>query len=247
MQKLQLTAATLDNESKEMEERLQQLKEHMSKEKEERGSLRLPLFYSTRPFSAPLQPPPPPSFRSVAQRTARRNRVKEAICGPCEVKTAGLCAECTRICCFGCFVNFHQKGALKLHNTTPAQVGSVTWINILNLVGGVQMVNDEEEKEMRGIETSCLLDGNFSEEESARYFQEALKQWRGERRNGKEQLMDTPTVRVQFTQNKLTYMDRLLLKKHRRCGPLFFRYFYPCIANPKNPNPCTQIIHESTH
>lgn len=52
------------------------------------------------------------------------------------------------------------------------------------------MVNDEEEKEMGGIETSCLLDGNFSEEESARYFQEALKQWRGERRNGKEQLMD---------------------------------------------------------
>ncbi|XP_024133572.1 uncharacterized protein zbbx isoform X5 [Oryzias melastigma] len=232
MQKLQLTAATLDNESKEMEERLQQLKEHMSKEKEERGHSRgfkrvsgqhVPFNsnYSTKKenenvilkqtgkvkirvlkpesFTAPLQPPPPPSFRSVAQRTARRNRVKEAICGPCEVKTAGL----------------------------------------------VQMVNDEEEKEMRGIETSCLLDGNFSEEESARYFQEALKQWRGERRNGKEQLMDatlplksatatqvdlpnrkaeerrggeeeTPTVRVQFTQNKLTYMDRLLLKKHRR-------------------------------
>ncbi|XP_024133569.1 uncharacterized protein zbbx isoform X2 [Oryzias melastigma] len=230
MQKLQLTAATLDNESKEMEERLQQLKEHMSKEKEERGHSRgfkrvsgqhVPFNsnYSTKKenenvilkqtgkvkirvlkpesFTAPLQPPPPPSFRSVAQRTARRNRVKEAICGPCEVKTAGL------------------------------------------------MVNDEEEKEMRGIETSCLLDGNFSEEESARYFQEALKQWRGERRNGKEQLMDatlplksatatqvdlpnrkaeerrggeeeTPTVRVQFTQNKLTYMDRLLLKKHRR-------------------------------
>ncbi|RVE64571.1 hypothetical protein OJAV_G00127300 [Oryzias javanicus] len=234
MQKLQLTVATLEDESKEMEERLQQLKEHMSKEKEERGHSRgfkwvsgqhIPFNskHSTKKkenenviqkhtgkvkirvlkpesFTAPLQPPPPPSFQTNGQRTARRNRVKEAICGPCEVKTAGL----------------------------------------------VQMVNDEEEKEMGGIETSCLLDGNFSEEESARYFQEALKQWRGERRNGKEQLMDaalplkstmatqvdllpnreaeerrgreeeTPTVRVQFTQNKLTYMDRLLLKKHRR-------------------------------
>lgn len=58
------------------------------------------------------------------------------------------------------------------------------------------MVSDEEEKDMEVIETavrrqpSCLLDGNFSEEESARYFQEALKQWRRERRDGKVQPMD---------------------------------------------------------
>ncbi|XP_011481150.2 zinc finger B-box domain-containing protein 1 isoform X3 [Oryzias latipes] len=240
MQKLKLTVESLENDSKEMEERLQQLKEHMSKEKEERGLSRgfkwasgqhIP-FNSNYPankkknenviyksqqqtgkvrirvlkresFTDLLQPPPP---RSVGQLTVRRNRVKETICGPCEVKTAGL----------------------------------------------VLMVSDEEEKDMEVIETavrrqpSCLLDGNFSEEESARYFQEALKQWRRERRDGKVQPMDatltlqsamatqvdllpdrkaekrrggeeeTPTVSVQFTQNKLTYMDRLLLKKHRR-------------------------------
>ncbi|XP_030600874.1 uncharacterized protein zbbx isoform X5 [Archocentrus centrarchus] len=92
---------------------------------------------------------------------------------------------------------------------------------------------------------SSLLRGEYSEEESARSFQEALKLWRGkkndgfwipvrpvsvsakatqtalppdreaegQRRGGGEERVP---VMVEFTENSLTYMDRLLLKKHRR-------------------------------
>ncbi|GLD57129.1 zinc finger B-box domain-containing protein 1 isoform X1 [Lates japonicus] len=129
----------------------------------------------------------------------------------------------------------------------------------------VLVVNHGEEKKVemteeglkreaeRGTPTS-LLRGEYDEEESARSFQEALRQWRGERSNGagepmREETMWIPVrpvsvsatatqadlppdreaegrasgggqgrvhIRVEFTENSLTYMDRLLLKKHRR-------------------------------
>ncbi|XP_014264136.3 uncharacterized protein zbbx isoform X2 [Maylandia zebra] len=89
-----------------------------------------------------------------------------------------------------------------------------------------------------------LLKGEYNEEESARSFQEALKLWRGKNdgvwipaRPVSVSAMATQTalppdreaegqrrggggervpVKVKFTKNSLTYMDRLLLKKHRR-------------------------------
>ncbi|XP_056229213.1 mucin-2 isoform X1 [Seriola aureovittata] len=111
-------------------------------------------------------------------------------------------------------------------------------------------LNREDEK---GFPTS-LLRGEYNEEESARSFQEALRQWRGETSDGagdpiREDAMWIPVrpvsvsamatqadlppdreaegrgcrggqrgvpVRVEFTENSLTYTDRLLLKKHRR-------------------------------
>ncbi|XP_034723397.1 uncharacterized protein zbbx isoform X2 [Etheostoma cragini] len=111
---------------------------------------------------------------------------------------------------------------------------------------------DEEKVEMieEGQDES-LFRGEYNEEESARSFQEAVKQWRGEKSEEptSEDAMWTPVrpvsvsamatqadlapdrgdegrgraggegrvpVRVEFTENSLTYMDRLLLKKHRR-------------------------------
>ncbi|XP_034024014.1 zinc finger B-box domain-containing protein 1 isoform X2 [Thalassophryne amazonica] len=100
---------------------------------------------------------------------------------------------------------------------------------------------------------NSLLGGKFDEEESARYFQEAVKQWRegkpvpegqhltedtiwstaqpvsvsvmaikadlldsgtGAQRRGRGK--DRVPVNVEFTESSLTYLDRLLLKKHRR-------------------------------
>uniref|UniRef100_A0A8K9Y428 B box-type domain-containing protein n=1 Tax=Oncorhynchus mykiss TaxID=8022 RepID=A0A8K9Y428_ONCMY len=101
-------------------------------------------------------------------------------------------------------------------------------------------LEDEEEKEML---TTSLLGGQYDEEESALSFQEALRQWRGERREGGErgdaiwrpfqartvsvEVMGTQSdlsnsgaergpVKVEFTQHSLSYMDRLLIKRHRR-------------------------------
>ncbi|CAI5694213.1 unnamed protein product [Oreochromis niloticus] len=99
------------------------------------------------------------------------------------------------------------------------------------------------EDDNRGFLPS-LLKGEYNEEESARSFQEALKLWRGKNdgvwipaRPVSVSAMATQTalppdreaegqrrggggervpVKVEFTKNSLTYMDRLLLKKHRR-------------------------------
>ncbi|KAM7413362.1 hypothetical protein PAMA_020651 [Pampus argenteus] len=118
----------------------------------------------------------------------------------------------------------------------------------------VDMTEDRQErKNEKGFFTS-LLGGEYDEENSARSFQEALRQWRGEGSDGEGELMTqdamwTPVrpvsvsamatqadltphrggegrgrgggeervpVRVEFMENSLTYMDRLLLKKHRR-------------------------------
>ncbi|XP_042270386.1 uncharacterized protein zbbx isoform X2 [Thunnus maccoyii] len=118
----------------------------------------------------------------------------------------------------------------------------------------VEMTKDGQKKEdEKGFSTS-LLGGEYDEEDSARSFQEALRQWRGERSNGEgepmiQEAMWKPVrpvsvsamatqadlspdrgpegqervggegrvpVRVEFMENSLTYMDRLLLKKHRR-------------------------------
>ncbi|XP_039648116.1 zinc finger B-box domain-containing protein 1 isoform X2 [Perca fluviatilis] len=114
----------------------------------------------------------------------------------------------------------------------------------------VEMI--EEGQDERRFPTS-LLRGEYNEEESARSFQEALKQWRvesdeageptsedamwtpirpvsvsamatqadlapdrGDEGRGREGGAGKVPVRVEFTENSLTYMDRLLLKKHRR-------------------------------
>ncbi|XP_031716887.1 melanoma-associated antigen C1 [Anarrhichthys ocellatus] len=313
MQVLQMETVTLGQESTEMEQKLQQLKESMSKEKEERGhsggfrwksgqrgSLNSNALTSgvkknkedilqklsagkvkirvlkDEPLTAPPPPPPPP-------RERRKNRLKGTRCGQCEIKTAGLmCAECTEHYCIGCFTKFHQKGALKLHRMIPIQTDLQTHVSTRDVVSCFQKQTDprsypitttshaaekpvqlnpdpsqvltddhgdEEKSETieEGQKMSFLNKGDYNEVESARSFQEALRQWRGEKSDGSgeptsEDAMWTPIqpvsvsvmatqsdlspnrgggeervpVRVEFTENSLTYVDRLLLKKHRR-------------------------------
>lgn len=102
-----------------------------------------------------------------------------------------------------------------------------------------------ERKDQRGL-PSGLLRGEYNEEESARSFLEALRQWRGEKNDGagkpmSEGAMWTPVLPVSVSamatqtdlapdrgaerrvgggmeprERSLPYMDRLLLKKHRR-------------------------------
>ncbi|XP_037334101.2 uncharacterized protein zbbx isoform X2 [Pungitius pungitius] len=314
LQELQMETVTLAQESKEIEEQLQQLKESMSKEKEERG---LPGGFKWKSgqcgslsgvkknkenrfqklssgklkirvlkdglVTAPPQPPPP------ILRDRRKNRLRGTYCGQCEMKTAGLtCAECAEDYCIGCFTKFHQKGALKLHRMIPIQTDLQTHVSTRDVVTCFQkqidptscpmtcagpvgakhmqlhpdhsqvLIEDHhEEKKVEVIEEGrkmSFLEGEYNEVESASSFQEALRQWRGEKTDGSAESMSkdamwTPIgpvsvavvatqadfspdkgavgrgggggeekvpVRVEFRENSLTYMDRLLLKKHRR-------------------------------
>uniref|UniRef100_A0A3B4FV86 B box-type domain-containing protein n=1 Tax=Pundamilia nyererei TaxID=303518 RepID=A0A3B4FV86_9CICH len=179
-------------------------------------------------------------------QTARKSRLRRTVCGQCEVKTAGImCAECTENYCVGCFARFHHKGALKFHKMIPIQGASYPYITLFainpckyidetTLLLQMLVRSDGEEKKVGITEDDnkgflpSLLKGEYNEEESARSFQEALKLWRGkndgtalppdreaegQRRGGGGERVP---VKVKFTKNSLTYMDRLLLKKHRR-------------------------------
>ncbi|XP_068440125.1 serine-rich adhesin for platelets isoform X2 [Clinocottus analis] len=324
LRELQMETVTLGLESREMEEKLQQLKESMSKEKKERGhsggfrwksgqsgSLnsnavtigmkknrenRLQKLSAGKvkirvlkdePLTAPPQPPPLP--RPLRER--RKKRLTGTCCGQCEIKTAGVrCAECTEDYCIGCFTKFHQKGALKLHRMIPIQTDLQTHVSTRDVVGcfqeqinlssypstfkshavaqSMQLHHDPSQvlTEDHGEETMVemieeeqnvlFIQGEYNEGKSASSFQEALRQWRGEKNDGSisEDAMWTPIqpvsvsvmatqadlfpdrgavgrgggeervpVSVEFTENSLTYMDRLLLKKHRRTPVEMYR------------------------
>uniref|UniRef100_A0A3B4ZN67 B box-type domain-containing protein n=1 Tax=Stegastes partitus TaxID=144197 RepID=A0A3B4ZN67_9TELE len=180
-------------------------------------------------LASPLSPPP---LQLSTSGLRRKNRLKGTICGQCEVKTAGLmCAECTENYCIGCFAKFHQKGALKLHSMIPIQVSIVACASSLSHLCVCLSVYDN-----KGF-PSPLLIGEYNEEESASSFQEALRQWRGEktmatqadlppdreaegqRKEGREERLP---VKVEFKENSLTHLDRLRLKKHRRYRLHFF-------------------------
>ncbi|XP_053167615.1 zinc finger B-box domain-containing protein 1 isoform X2 [Hemicordylus capensis] len=83
----------------------------------------------------------------------------------------------------------------------------------------------------------CLLHGTYDEEESAKSFQEALNQWRsgspslklkeeracqvGSENIGTSEAQTSPpilkkNIDIEFKEDSLKYMERLLLKKHRR-------------------------------
>uniref|UniRef100_A0A096LQZ9 Uncharacterized protein n=1 Tax=Poecilia formosa TaxID=48698 RepID=A0A096LQZ9_POEFO len=104
----------------------------------------------------------------------------------------------------------------------------------------VLVVKHGQEKAVGVIEddkselANSIFTGQYSEEESARSFQEALIQWRKERSEALVSATSTQTdispgreadgleregaegkLRVKFSENSLTYMDKLLLKKHR--------------------------------
>uniref|UniRef100_UPI00398ED49B uncharacterized protein zbbx isoform X2 n=1 Tax=Pristiophorus japonicus TaxID=55135 RepID=UPI00398ED49B len=84
------------------------------------------------------------------------------------------------------------------------------------------------------LNNSSLLNDNFDEEQSAKAFQEALKEWRerkpseGERlpemfsvSTGTSQVQDNlqrskVPIEIQFIEHNISYLEKLQLKKHRR-------------------------------
>ncbi|XP_036005993.1 zinc finger B-box domain-containing protein 1 [Fundulus heteroclitus] len=321
LQKLQLDTTALASESKEMEEKLEQLKENMSKEKEERGHLRdfrwrFGQCMSSDSNSQPngfkrtndnkiqklsagklkirvlkdesLSAPPQssPSVPSSGLGMTRRSRVKGTISRQ-EIKTAKLTDAQAHVICqdVSCFQRQINPGsspnAYNPESTaSPDSNHSITSPTIPgredesskkgtkvkekqmkspDICSQVPVVKHEQEKAV-GVtaddrrELANLFTGRYSEEESARSFQEALMEWRKERSEGIGKLvlndvLWTPvrpasvsamstqtdlspdreaegqkregaegklTVKLEFSENSLTYMERLVLKKHRR-------------------------------
>ncbi|XP_016364700.1 zinc finger B-box domain-containing protein 1-like [Sinocyclocheilus rhinocerous] len=325
LQELRMETVQLDQHAKEMESRLEELRQHMNQEKEERepvsdmGTFKTlceqqPTCGVNVPFdtsdnvrgkgmrvyvakveyylcyahdeqlkeSLPMENIPKAEQKQVIAEPAakvhgtnRKLNLRGKVCGQCEVQLAGLmCAECGEDYCVGCFVRFHQKGALKRHRMVPVQAELQTPVSTRDVLGRLQQqVSGEENQHTQGAshkstdeseatekrsaprslqpmsdnqmhhtqpqvlfvndgvdvedeeaaeeEDSSLLRGGFDEEESARSFQEALKEWR-ERGQRPVSVMETQTekgsqqlIHVEFKEDTLSYMEKLLLKKHR--------------------------------
>ncbi|XP_040285904.1 LOW QUALITY PROTEIN: zinc finger B-box domain-containing protein 1 [Bufo bufo] len=237
IRELRMESLQLQRQNQEMEQKLNQLRQSMSREKEERGRSNPYHWISgqagnqrqdkenigkvsagkikLKVLQNPVSEPEKPSSRTANTLAAEKPKVKGKACGQCESKSALLkCLECGEDYCTACFTRFHQKGALKLHRTMP-----------------IQSLNPEPRKEHLTKRSGSLLDGTFNEEESAKYFNEALLEWRNEARNKSRQVEadDTGSLEVQtvltaaakplqieFKESSLSYMEKLMLKKHRR-------------------------------
>ncbi|XP_048024079.1 zinc finger B-box domain-containing protein 1 isoform X4 [Megalobrama amblycephala] len=302
LRELRMETVQLDQHAKEMESRLEELRQRMNQEKEEREKMGAshwrsaqalaPAFQSvkTNKGNAPhrlspgkmkirvLKDESVPAVQkqepaSKAHGTNRKLKLSGKVCGQCEVQLAGLmCSECGEDYCVGCFVRFHQKGALKRHRMVPVQAELQTPVSTRDVLGRLQQqvsgeesqlaqateersaprpmsdnqshhtqvlfVNDGvdvEDEETGEEEDSSLLRGRFDEEQSARSFQEALKEWR-ERGPRPVSVMETQTekgshqlIHVEFKEDTLSYMEKLLLKKHRR-GQI--EEFQPFVCRP---------------
>ncbi|XP_055030335.2 uncharacterized protein zbbx isoform X2 [Misgurnus anguillicaudatus] len=305
LRELRMEKLQLDQQTKEMESKLEELRERMSQEKEEREKTGASRWRSAQPkVLAPafhnaktnkenatqrLSPgkmkirvlkdePLPVVQKQVVGQPAvktqgahRKLRLKGKVCGQCEVQLAGLmCSECGEDYCVGCFVRFHQRGALQRHRMIPIQaqlqtpvttrdvldrnhqqvsreqngtipksaderetpvtkniqpVSDVQTQQVLFVNDGVDVDNEEGGEE----DDSSLLKGYFDEEESARSFQEALNEWREKGQTGDTfrprpvSAMETQTekrlqqfIHLDFKEDTLSYMEKLLLKKSRR-------------------------------
>ncbi|TRY93396.1 hypothetical protein DNTS_014809 [Danionella cerebrum] len=246
-----METVTLDQHATEMESRLEELRQRMNQEKEEREKIGASHWHSGQPGNLT------PSFQNVKKNkentispgkmkirvlkedsasasqkplsaevvaknspVSKKLKLKGKVCGQCEVQSAGvMCVECGEDYCVGCFVRFHQRGALKRHQMVPLQAELQTPISSRDVLGRLhQQVQAEEnpkpteeeersaprsapsmnqthrpqvvfinydgvveKKEENGNEVEnngSLLRGAFDEDQSARSFQEALKEWR---------------------------------------------------------------------
>ncbi|XP_077578891.1 uncharacterized protein zbbx [Stigmatopora nigra] len=243
-QSLQSETESLTQQSTELENKLRRLKESMKKEKGERGhigflhqkseqygsinrsSLTQTVLKTQKSLSAgkmkirvlkdePLAAPPHlPLYDSCCcPETAKPSKMKTTNCGQGDVRNdKKMFTE-----------NYGEKTCVEISR------------------------KKHHENAKKAFENS-LLSGGYNEEESARSFQQALKDWRNRKSDsdsatepvtistqtvsGVAAQVDFPPercheantkrggdskvpVKLEFTESRLTYMDRLLLKKHR--------------------------------
>ncbi|XP_017579095.1 mucin-5AC isoform X1 [Pygocentrus nattereri] len=186
LRELRMETVQLDQENKDMENRLKELREIMSHEKEEReksgafrwksaqansgtrskekgvklsaGKMKIRVL---KDESLPEAQRPPEKVPGPPPRDpghSRKPRLKGKVCGQCEARTAGLvCAECGEDYCVGCFARFHQKGALKHHRMIPVQVELQTSVSSLDVLSRFQkQIGEERETSSQSTQSTAV-------------------------------------------------------------------------------------------
>ncbi|XP_028817958.1 uncharacterized protein zbbx isoform X2 [Denticeps clupeoides] len=136
----------------------------------------------------------------------------------------------------------HHMAQTKRHDTQPRsdRCSELPQVLVVNheeeaaaAAGGEEAGEEEFENLPVGWGHSTvapLLRGCFDEEESAQSFQQALQEWRGTVREHRQQPVSVEALgiqadfdqnkplptRIEFRQHSLSYMEKLLIKKHRR-------------------------------
>ncbi|KAK3699387.1 hypothetical protein QZH41_018554 [Actinostola sp. cb2023] len=198
----------------------------------------------------------PLSSYAPSKKTALRESLNESfgtdmICGQCEKTKATLsCVECTENYCVGCFMGFHRKGALRSHTTKNLDQVSGSWDRLAGRKGQDNQPITSKSKNGASPELKpggSLLQGSYDEKESLQSFAQALNEWRNTK--GKENSWTNPAdkvstvscetstlpekvqpveINLNFGSNKsLSYLDRIVLKKHRDLDPVI-----PSIRTP---------------
>ncbi|XP_023206776.1 zinc finger B-box domain-containing protein 1 isoform X2 [Xiphophorus maculatus] len=204
LRKLQLDTTSLASESKNMEEKLKQLKESMSKEKEERRHFRDMRWKFGQCISS-ISNPQPNSFKKtndnkVQKLTAGKIKIKVLKDEPLPASPQSSSSSSIPNAGLGMTRRTRVKGTI----SRKCEVKST------------KLTDAQPQVISQGV--SCfqrkINPGSFPVLVSAMSTQTDIPPGReadGLKREGAEGKLN-----VKFSENSLTYMDRLLLKKHRR-------------------------------
>ncbi|XP_069474591.1 zinc finger B-box domain-containing protein 1 [Ambystoma mexicanum] len=157
-----------------------------------------------------------PSFMASIEKP----KTKGKACGQCENRNAVLsCLECGEDYCVCCFTKFHQKGALKLHRTSPIP-GKYTAIGKLD---AAQQFKKEIDLSLLKLDTkkertnSPLFSKNLSSSEIGQSYSTEVK--------------DVPIGKLDATQQFKKDIDLSLMKhdtrKERSNSPLLSKNLSP--------------------
>ncbi|XP_051934234.1 uncharacterized protein zbbx isoform X1 [Hippocampus zosterae] len=241
----QLETVILAQQGNELEEKLQKLKENMRREKGERGQSGIFHWKSEQLTSINSSSMTQGTKKTQKQLSAGRVKIRvlkdEPVTAPPHLP---LCETC---CCPQTTTRQSKmKGSFR--GQGDSRTDQQMFIRNYDEKTRVELTKKEHNKDAKNDFTKSLLGGEYDEEESARSFQEALKEWRNQRcddaiepvtiwtqtvsMSGKAAQTDFPPerghegegssvpVQVQFPERSLSYMDRLLLKKYRSTNPL---------------------------
>ncbi|XP_067898284.1 zinc finger B-box domain-containing protein 1 isoform X2 [Heterodontus francisci] len=202
LRELRLETVQLELDSDVMEQRLQQLRQAMSKEKEERersgpyhwksgqmGSLvnhAQVVLRNKENFNQKIASgktkirilkdqcaePPKHVFTNVPVCVTEKPKVLGKTCGQCEIRSPVLV-------CVECGEDYCSSCFAKFHQKGALKLHRFSPFQVLNMEredgeSAVCVQNSSAED----LNSSSLLNGNFDEEQSSKSFQEALKEWR---------------------------------------------------------------------
>ncbi|XP_061774114.1 uncharacterized protein zbbx [Nerophis ophidion] len=241
-QGLQIESVTLAQQGNVMEDMLQKLKESMKKEKGERGHPGILQWKAGQFGSINSCTPLPNPKKALKQLSAGKVKIRvlkdEPLTAPPHLP---LCDTC-------CCPQPPTQNKMRGPNFGQGDAATDRQMFAGDCRHDKRAAMIKKEQNVQKSFQDSLLGGDYDEEESARSFQEALKQWRQERSVGPEEqsTMWTQTasksgvatqtgfpperdherqgtawgnskapIKVEFHESRLTYMDRLLLKKHR--------------------------------